>query len=55
MVKIECVFRINRQSEKKRRNSDRRAICNATRGGDAGHGVNRHRGVSDGSAGVCPL
>jgi len=44
-----------RQSEKKRRNGDRRAICNSTRGIDAGRGVIRHRGVSDGSDGARPL
>jgi hypothetical protein len=55
MGKIECAFRIDRQSEKKRRNGDSRAICNATRGIDAGRGVIRHRGVSDGSDGARPL
>ena len=45
----------DRQSEKKRRNGDLRAICDATRGLDAGHGVIRHQGVSDGSDGACPL
>ena len=45
----------DRQSEKKRRHGDRRAMCNATRGIDAGRGVIRHRGVSDGSDGVRPL
>jgi len=55
MVKIECVFRIDRQSEKKRRNGDRRAICYATLGVDAWRGVIRHRGVSDHSDGGRPL
>jgi len=55
MGKMEYVFRIDRQSEKKWRNGDRRAICNATRGIDAGRGVIRHRGVSDGTEGVRPL
>jgi len=31
------------------------AICDATRGLDAGRGVFRHRGVSDGSDGARPL
>jgi len=49
----QCLFKIgDRQSEKKRRHGDRRAICDATRGLDAGHGVIRHRGVSDGSDGA---
>jgi len=30
-------------------------MCNATRGIDAGRGVIRHRGVSDGSDGARPL
>ena len=52
----ECLFKIgDRQSVKKWRNGDRRAICDTTRGLDAGHGVNRHRGVSDGSDGARPL
>jgi len=52
----ECLFKMGeRQSEKKLWNCDRRAICNATRGIDVGRGVIRHRGVSDGSDGVCPL
>jgi len=55
MGKIECVFRIDRQREKKRRNDDRRAICNETRGIDAGCGVIRHQGVSYGSDGARPL
>jgi hypothetical protein len=38
-----------------RLNDDRRAICNATRGIDAGRGVICHRGVSDGSDGARPL
>jgi len=54
MGRIECVFRIDRQNEKKRRNGDRRAICNATRGIEAGHRIIRHRGVSDGSDGARP-
>jgi len=53
--KIECVFRIDQQSEKKRRNGNRRVICNATHGIDAGRGIIRHRGVSDGSDGARPL
>jgi hypothetical protein len=49
----ECSFKIgDQQSEKKRWSSDRRAICNATRGIKAAHGVIRHRGVSDGSDGA---
>ena len=55
MGKIECVFRTDRQSEKKWRIGDRRAICYATRGIDAGHGVIRPRGVSAGSDGAHPL
>jgi len=55
MGMIQCVFRIDRQSEKKRRNGDRRVICNATSGIDAGRGVIRHRGVSDGTDWVRPL
>ena len=55
MGKIECVFRIDRQREKKRRNGDRRAICYATRAIDAGRGVICHRGVSDGSDRARPL
>jgi len=52
----ECLFKIgDRQSEKKRRNGDRRAICNSMRGIDAVRGVIRHRGVSDGSDGARPL
>ena len=52
----ECLFKLgDRQSKKKRRNSDRRARCNTTRGIDAGRGVIRHRGVSDGSDGARPL
>jgi len=52
----ECLFKIGDwQSKKKRRNGDRRAICNSTRGIDTGRGVIRHRGVSDGSDGVRPL
>jgi len=53
--KIEFVFRIDRQSEKKRRNGDRRVICYVTHGIDAGRGVIRHQGVSDGSDGARPL
>jgi len=46
----ECLFKLgDRLSEKKRQSSVRRAICNATRGIDAGRGVIRHHGVSDGS------
>jgi len=55
MGKIECGFRIDRKSEKKRWNGDRRVICNATRGIDAGRRVICHRGVSDGSDGARPL
>jgi len=52
----ECSFKIgHRQSEKKRWNCDGRAICNATRGIDAGRGVCHHRGVSAGSDGARPL
>jgi len=52
----ECLFKVgDRQSEKKRRNGDRRAICNSTRGIDAGRVVIHHRGVSDGSDGARPL
>jgi len=52
----ECLSKIgDRQSEKKRRNSDWRVICNVTRGIDAGRVVIRHRGVSDGSDGPRPL
>ena len=43
------------QSKKKWRNGDQRAICNATRGIDAGRRVIRHRGVSDGTDGARPL
>jgi len=53
--KIECVFRLDWQSEKKRQNGDQRAICYATRGIDPGGGVIRPRGVSDGSDGARPL
>jgi len=55
MGKIGCVFCIDRQSEKKQRNGDQRATCDASCGIDAGHGVIRHRGVSDGSDGASPL
>jgi hypothetical protein len=52
----QCSFTIGyRQSDKKWRNSDRRAICNATRGIAAGRGVICDRGVSDGSDVVRPL
>ena len=52
----ECSSEIgDRQSEKKRWNCDGRAICNATHSIDAGHGVRRHRGVSDGSDRARPL
>jgi len=52
----DCLFKIgDRQSEKKQLNGDRRAICNATRGRDAGRGVIRHRDVSDGSTWAHPL
>jgi len=55
MGKIECVFGMDRQSEKKRRNGDQRAICYATCGNAAGREVIRHGGVSDGSDGARPL
>jgi len=55
MGKIEFVFRIDRQSDKKQRNGDRRVICYTTRGIDAGRRVIRHRGVSDGSDRARPL
>jgi hypothetical protein len=45
----------NQHSEKKRRNCDGRAICNATCCIDAGRGVSRHRDVPDGSDGPRPL
>jgi len=52
----ECSFKIgHRQSEKKRWNSDRSAMCNATRGIEAARGVIRHWGVSDSSDGARPL
>ena len=52
----ECVLKKgDRQSEKKWRNGDRRAICYATRGIDAGRGVFRHQGVSNCSDGARPL
>jgi len=52
----EGLFKIgDRQSEKKWRNGDRRAICDAMRGLDAGRRVIRPRGVSDGSDGARPL
>jgi len=52
----ECLFKIgDRQSEKKRRIPDRRAICNATCGFEAGGGDICHRGVSDRSDGARPL
>jgi hypothetical protein len=42
----ECMFKIgDRQSEEKRGNGDRRALCSATRSLDAGCGVIRNRGV----------
>jgi len=53
--KTECVFRIDRQSKKKRRNGDRKAICYVLSGIDAGRGVIRHWGVSDDSDGARPL
>jgi len=52
MGKIECAFRIDRQSKNKWRDSDRTTICNATRGIDARRRVIRHRCVSDGSDGA---
>jgi hypothetical protein len=52
----DCSFKIgDRQSENKRSLSDRRAICDATHGIEAGRGVMSHRGVSDGSDGARPL
>ena len=52
----ECLFTIgDRQSEKKQRNSDWRAICNVMRGIDAGRGVIRHLVVADGANGARPL
>jgi len=46
----ECVFQLgDRQSEKKQQNGDLRVICDPTRGLDAGRGVIRHWGISDGS------
>jgi len=52
----ECSFKIgDRQGEKERRNGDRRAICDATRGLDPVHGVIRNWGVSDGSDGAHPF
>ena len=55
MGKIECVFRIDRQREKKRQNGNRMVIRIATRGIDAGRGVIRHRDFSDRSDIVRPL
>jgi len=55
MGKMECVVRIDRQSGKKRQNSNRRVICNATSGIDAGCGMIRHRVFSDCSDGARPL
>jgi hypothetical protein len=53
---LECLCTIEDwQSENKRRNSDRRAMSKATRSIDAGWGVIRHQGVSDGSDRACPL
>jgi len=43
------------EADRARRNGDRRAICNLTRGIGARRGVIRHRGVSDGSDGARPL
>jgi len=52
----DCLFNIgDRQSEKKRRNGDWRAICNATSGIDARRRVIRLRCVSDSSDGAHPL
>jgi len=52
----EWSFKIgDRQNAKRQWNSDRRAIYNATRCFDAGRGVIRHRGVSDGSYGARPV
>jgi len=52
----ECWLKIrDQQSEKKRRNRARKAICNATHGIGAGRGVIRHRGVSGGSDRAHPV
>jgi len=52
----EWSFKIgDRQNAKRQWSSDRRAIYNATHCIDAGCGVIRHRGVSDGSDGARPL
>jgi len=49
----ECSLKIGEwQSEKKRRNCDRRAICNGMGGIEAGRGVIHHRGVLDSSDGA---
>jgi len=55
MGMIECVFRIDQQSEKKRRNGDQRVIRNMTHGIHAGRRVIHHWGVSEGSDGARPL
>ena len=54
---LDCLFKIgDRQREKKQRNSDRRAIWNATRGIESGRGVMIwHQGVSNSSDGARPL
>jgi len=52
----ECSFEIgDRQCEKKQWNCHQRAICNVTRGIDAGRGVIPYRGVYDGSDAARPL
>jgi len=52
----QCSFKIGvQQSAKKHWNRDRRVICNATGGIEAGRRVIRYRGVSDGSDGGHPL
>jgi len=52
----ECLFKIeDRDSKKKRRNSDRRVIWNVMHGIHAGRVLIRHRGVSDSSDGARPL
>jgi len=54
--KPESSFKLgDRQSKKKQWHRNLRAICNSTRGFDAGHGVIRHQGVYDNSERVRPL
>jgi hypothetical protein len=51
----ECLFKLgDRQSEKKWRDGDQMAICNAMRGIDPGRGVIRHCRVSDGADAARP-